>query len=160
MLKKFLNLAIAMMLATTIGFAHDPKLPDQSDEAATVRAVLIENARAFEQGDLATLERLWANDESVTVFEGGHVNKGWADYRDHHLKPELVELKNVKYTVSDIDAHVSGNTAWVRFEFAISGTTEKTGPFQGSGLGTVILEKREGKWRIVHWHSSNRPKKR
>ncbi len=24
----------------------------------------------------------------------------------------------------------------------------------GGGLGTAVLEKRDGQWRIVHWHSS------
>ncbi|MEW6732869.1 MAG: nuclear transport factor 2 family protein [Acidobacteriota bacterium] len=156
--KRITMVALIILLAVSSTLAHDPALHEQ-EEVAAVRKVLIDNARAFELGDLAKLEQLWANDKDVTVFEGGHVNKGWADYRDNHLKPELEELKNIKYTLSNIDAHVGSTTAWVRFEYSISGSTDKHGPFRGEGLGTVILEKREGKWRIVHWHSSNKPKK-
>lgn len=81
------------------------------DPTEQVRAVLMQNAAAFERGDMAALEKAWANDESVTVFESGHANYGWADYRDHHLGPEMKEMKNAKYTLSDIKIKVSSDTA-------------------------------------------------
>ena len=121
--------------------------------AEQIRAVLLENAAAFERGDMAALEKAWANDESVTVFESGHANYGWADYRDHHLGPEMKEMKNTKYTLSDIKVKVSGNTAWATFKYAISADVG-TRHVDGGGLGTAILEKRGPDWKIVHWHSS------
>jgi hypothetical protein len=42
----------------------------------------------------------------VTVFESGHANYGWEDYRDNHLKPEMEALKNVQYRRHQ-DAHRS-----------------------------------------------------
>src|SRR5687768_6731032 len=74
----------------------------QSAEEKAVRDVLTEQAVAVEKGDLAALDRLWANDESVAVFESGHANYGWADYRNNHLAPELKEFKNTKYAFSDL----------------------------------------------------------
>ena len=124
----------------------------QNNENA-VREVLIQSASAFEKGDMAALEKLWANDESVTVFESGHANYGWADYRDHHLGPEMKEMKNTKYILSDIKVKVSGNTAWATFKYAISADIG-TRHVDGAGLGTAVLEKRGADWRIVHWHSS------
>lgn len=136
-----------------------PSFSQPQNEEEAVRKVLIDNAHAFEQGDLAILERLWANDEKLTVFEGGYINKGWIDYRDNHLKPELKELKEISYSLSNLQVHPTGTTAWTTFEYAISGIAGKE-RFQGSGFGTTILEKREDQWRIVHWHSSSKPKKR
>lgn len=149
---------LAGMCLVGITTAQSTPSPSQN-EAEAVRKVLLDNARAFEKGDLAALERLWANDENLTVFESGQINTGWIDYRDHHLKPELKELKEVWYSLSNLHVHPTGTTAWATFEYAISGTTGKE-LFQGGGLGTAILEKREGQWRIVHWHSSNKRKKR
>lgn len=128
-------------------------------EKTAVIATLEESARAFETSDLPALERVWATDEDLTVFEGGSVNRGWTDYRDHHLVPEMKEMKNVSYRLRDIAPRVAGGTAWATFEYDISGATEK-GPFKSGGLGTAILEKRGGNWRIVHWHSSAKPRKR
>lgn len=129
-------------------------LPASAQDSETaVREVLSRSASAFEKGDMAALEKLWANDESVTVFESGHANYGWADYRDKHLGPEMKEMKNTKYTLSDIKVKVSGNTAWATFKYAISADI---GPrhVDGAGLGTAVLEKRGEDWKIVHWHSS------
>ena len=129
-------------------------LPASAQDSETaVREVLSRSASAFEKGDMAALEKLWANDESVTVFESGHANYGWADYRDKHLGPEMKEMKNTKYTLSDIKVKVSGNTAWATFKYAISADIG-TRHVDGAGLGTAVLEKRGEDWKIVHWHSS------
>lgn len=123
------------------------------DDEKSVRDVLVQSATGFEKGDMAALEKLWANDESVTVFESGHANYGWVDYRDHHLGPEMKEMKNTKYTLSDIKVKVSGNTAWATFKYTISADIG-TRHVDGAGLGTAVLEKRGQDWRLVHWHSS------
>jgi ketosteroid isomerase-like protein len=123
------------------------------EESEHVRAVLLGNVAAFERGDMATLNALWANDDSVTVFEQGHANYGWADYRDNHLGPEMKEMKNTKYALSDIKVKVAGTTAWATFKYTISADVGSR-HVDGGGLGTAVLEKREGRWQIVHWHTS------
>lgn len=125
----------------------------QTDDERQIREVLTKNTTAFEQNDLATLDKIWANDEAVTVFENGHANYGWADYRNNHLAPEMKEIKNTKYSSSDVKVKIDGKTAWTTFKYTISGDSEGK-HFDGGGLGTAILEKRGGRWLIVHWHSS------
>ena len=139
---------LAAMMMLVVGIAASA----QEDEKA-VRDVLAQSASGFEKGDMAALEKIWAADESVTVFESGHANYGWADYRDHHLGPELKEMKNTKYALSDIKVKVSGNTAWATFKYTISADIGLR-HVDGGGLGTAVLEKRGQDWRIVHWHSS------
>lgn len=146
----------ALVLSTaTVAFITGGRfvMHGAQDPAEQIRAVLLQSAAAFERGDMAAAEKAWANDESVTVFESGHANYGWADYRDHHLGPEMKEMKNTKYTLSDIKVKVSGDTAWATFKYAISADIG-TRHVDGGGLGTAILEKRGQDWKIVHWHSS------
>lgn len=128
-----------------------------ADEEAAVRDALMKSATSFEKNDLASASQVWGNDESVTVFESGHANYGWADYRDNHLVPEMAEMKNTKYSFSDIRIHLAGNTAWATLKYTIAADVTENGKARhvdGGGLGTAILEKREGHWKIVHWHSS------
>lgn len=128
-----------------------------ADEEAAVRDALMKSALSFEKNDLTMASQAWANDESVTVFESGHANYGWADYRDHHLVPEMGEMKNTKYAFSDLKIHLAGNTAWATLKYTISADVMDNGKprhVDGGGLGTAVLEKRDGQWRIVHWHSS------
>ncbi|HEX6717066.1 MAG TPA: nuclear transport factor 2 family protein [Pyrinomonadaceae bacterium] len=129
----------------------------QSNEEAAVREALMKSASSFEKNDMVGATQVWANDESLTVFESGHANYGWADYREHHLGPEMKEMQNTKYSFSDMKIHLAGNTAWVTMKYSIAadvGEPGKSRHVEGAGLATAVLEKHDGEWRIVHWHSS------
>ena len=151
----FALVALAISLGVAAKYRVTSASP-QYDEAA-VRDVLLRSASSFEKNDTAEATKVWVNDESLTVFESGHANYGWADYRDHHLFPEMREMKNTKYSFSDIKIHLDGKTAWATFKYTISADTMSNGQqrhVDGGGLGTAVLENRDGQWRIVHWHSS------
>lgn len=147
----------AMLLVAITVTAHEPQKKAAATPAANsndpVAAVLMRNAQGFETGDLTMLDTIWAHDDGVTVFESGYANYGWADYRDHHLKPEIDEMKNVKYQLSDIKTRVSGNTAWATFKYALSADLKER-HVDANGLGTAVLEKHGNDWKIVHWHTS------
>ncbi len=151
----FSVIALAVLAAIRLGCVGTASA--QSNEEAAVRDVLMKSAASFEKNDMAAATQVWANDESVTVFESGHANYGWADYRDHHLGPEMKEMQNTKYSLGDMKIHLAGNTAWVTMKYSIAadvGEPGKTRHVEGAGLATAVLEKRDGQWRIVHWHSS------
>lgn len=125
-----------------------------SNSEAEVRTVLTQYAAAVERGDLAAIEKLWSNNESVTVIENGHANYGWADYRDHHLGPELKEMKNVKYALTDIKVNQSAHSAWATFKYTIAADLKER-HVEGGGMGTAILQHGANGWQIVHWHTSS-----
>lgn len=150
---KFYAVALILMVAAVAGFNFYGYVSAQTDEMKAVTNVLTREAAAVEKGDLAALDKIWANSEDVTVFESGHANYGWTDYRNSHLAPELKEFKNTKYTFSDLKVKVDGKTAWATFKYALAAEMG-TRKIESGGLGTAILEKRDGRWQIVHWHSS------
>ena len=128
-----------------------------TDDEVAVRDALLKFAVSFEQNDIGMASQVWANDESLIVFESGHANYGWTDYRDHHLVPAMAGMKNTKIGFTDLKIHLAGKTAWATFKYTISAN----GPDKGetrhmdfSGIGTAVLEQRDGRWQIVHWHSS------
>ncbi len=149
------TLALALTIAAggAAAFRMTTTASAQGNDEAAVRAALIQSATGFERGDLATLNKVYANDESVTIFESGHANYGWADYRDHHLVPEMKEFKNTKYALSDIKVKVAGKTAWATYKYALTGDV-KDRHIDVNGLGTAVLEERGGNWLIVHSHTS------
>jgi ketosteroid isomerase-like protein len=160
-LKKKLGLGMTLVSAvliclTSLSASRSVAKATVDDEGA-VREALMKSALSFEKNDIAMATQVWANDESLTVFESGHANYGWADYRDHHLVPEMGEMKNTKYAFSDVRVHLAGKTAWVTLKYTISADVSENGKprhVDGSGLGTAVLEKRDGRWQIMHWHSS------
>ncbi|HEV8589307.1 MAG TPA: nuclear transport factor 2 family protein [Pyrinomonadaceae bacterium] len=149
-------IVVIIALATAFIMFNHMSLANANDEAA-VRDVLMKSALSFENNDMATATQVWVNDDSLTVFESGHANYGWADYRDNHLGPEMKEMQNTKYSFSDMKIHLSGNIAWATMKYSIAadvGEAGKTRHVEGAGLATAVLEKRDSQWRIVHWHSS------
>ena len=150
------HLAAALLLSvafaiTVLSFATT--VFAQTGDEKSVMDVLTREAVAVEKGDMAALDKIWANDESVTVFESGHANYGWNDYRNTHLGPELKEFKNTKYAFTDMKVKASGNLAFATFKYTLSADMG-TRRVESGGLGTAVLEKQKGTWRIVHWHSS------
>jgi ketosteroid isomerase-like protein len=150
-------LLIAMVITAAIGAGKKSQASTQDNDEAAVRAAILKSASTFETNDMPGATQVWAADESLSVFESGHANYGWADYRNNHLGPEMAEMKNTKYAFSDIKIHLAGNTAWATMKYTISADVMDNGKprhVDGGGLATVVLEKRDGRWRIVHWHSS------
>lgn len=145
--------AAFVVVAVIVGFNFYGDVSAQTNEVKAVTDVLTKEAQAVEKGDLVALDKIWANSEDVTVFESGHANYGWTDYRNNHLAPELKEFKNTKYAFSDLKVKVDGKTAWATFKYSLSADIG-TRNIQSGGLGTAVLEKRDGRWQIVHWHSS------
>ncbi len=159
MIKKIVSGKISVIVvafafaAAIVGFNFYEGVSAQSNEVKAVTDVLTREAQAVEKGDLTALDKIWANSEDVTVFESGHANYGWTDYRNNHLAPELKEFKNTKYAFSDLKVKVDGKTAWATFKYSLSADIGARN-IQSGGLGTAVLEKRDGRWQIVHWHSS------
>ena len=148
-------LLVAIVTALVCGIAAGSSA--QTNDEAAVREALNQAAISFEKNDIAMASRVWGDDESVTVFESGHANYGWKDYRDNHLVPEMTEMKNTKYAFSDMSVHLAGNTAWATMKYTIAADVpdgSKTRHIEGGGLATAILERRDGRWQIIHWHSS------
>ncbi|MGH7645150.1 MAG: YybH family protein [Gemmatimonadales bacterium] len=133
---------------------HGARPPGAQDpEANAVRRVVEAVAASSQARDLAGLDTLYAPDSWVRVIEGAGVNNGWAGYRDNHLKPELAEFRNFRYRYYEIEPQVRGNVAWAPFRYELS-VDAPSGHVEVEGRGTAILERRGGRWLVVHLHTS------
>ncbi len=109
---------------------------------------------AFNAKDLDKLATFY--DPEVTIFEGGGINRGWADYRDHHLGPELEAFEDLKFGHSAVRAFpLSAESAYVTAEYHLE-ARYKERDIDVTGLATLLLVKKEGRWRIRHSHTSSR----
>jgi len=93
----------------------------------------------------------------VTIFEGGSVNEGWADYRDHHLGPELKEFADLEFSHVKVVPHLLGDrSAYVTAEYRLKAKVGDR-PIDAEGLETLVLVKgSDGAWKVRHSHTSSR----
>lgn len=145
--------ALSISMASS-AFAQAPRpTPAEAEVAAAITAVFA----AVERGDLAALDTLYAGD-SLTVGEGAGLDRTWKGYRDHHLAPELREMRGMHYRPTDIEARVSGDIAWAIFRYTLRGQVgERT--LDIVGRGTAILERRAGRWIVRHTQTGGRARR-
>jgi ketosteroid isomerase-like protein len=133
---------------------------DSGDDGTTaeVRAVIEAVAAGMQAGDFASLDTLFSSDPGLHIIEGAGVNHGWADYRDHHLKPEVEAFENFSYRWYAIEPTVNGDVAFSPFRYDLAADTER-GHVEVEGRGTIVLQRDGGRWQVAHLHTSGRPKR-
>lgn len=142
-------MVLVSLLASQIVVAQDPG----ANQTAAVVETLTKYAAAIQSKSISAIENYVVTTDAFTMFEGGHVNWGWADYRDNHLGPELKEFKEIQYSFEGIQPHVSGDMAYATFKYHIAVKMEARA-VEGDGLATAILVKTTGGWKIQHMHTS------
>lgn len=103
---------------------------------------------AFNARDIDKLGTLYHKD--VTIFEGPGINRGWVDYRDNHLGPELKSFQDLTWAHSNIVVHLLGDSAaYVTADYAIKYKAADRAVDSG-GIATHVLVKEQGTWKIRH----------
>ena len=115
---------------------------------------------AFNAKDLDKLAAFYHPE--VTVYEGGGINNGWADYRDHHLGPELKAFENLQFGHRELKVNLlgGGEAAYATARYSLKA---KMGDrdIDAEGLATyVLVEGSDGAWTIRQSHTSSRPARR
>lgn len=128
--------------------------PSHAAAEQGVTAVLEAAFAATEARDYAALDTLYA--EEATIVEGTGIDRGWASYRDHHLKPELERFRDFVYRPRNIEAHVGERWAWAHFEYDLELAIEGR-QIDHVGRGTAVLSRRDGGWVIRHMQTTSEP---
>ena len=153
--------AVAPLLAFCLAAAcsierADVRTPSgQPPEADTtqVRATLDSFRQALVAGDLTAIDSLFA--EEARVYMSGE-SMGWARFRAAHLADTLEGASGRRLEFDDVAVHLADETAWATLRWTLSATRDG-GPTTSRGVATFVLEKREGRWRVVHLHESEVP---
>jgi uncharacterized protein (TIGR02246 family) len=144
----------AVILHLVVAFLP-PRPAAAQTEAGALRAWLDGYEKALASRDLARLADFF--DPEVTIFEGGGTNIGWADYRDHHLGPELAQMESLELRHADVRLHELGpGWALVTSSYELKARM-KGKDITAGGLETLLLKRaKDDRWRIVHSHMSSR----
>ncbi|MEZ5318131.1 MAG: SgcJ/EcaC family oxidoreductase [Vicinamibacterales bacterium] len=109
---------------------------------------------AFTAKDLNKLATMYHPD--VTVYEGGGINPGWADYRDRHLGPELKSFNGLQFSHNNVKVQLLGaEAAYVTADYSLTRTVDDR-PVTSGGLATYVVIRQDGRWIIRHSHTSAR----
>ena len=136
-------LLTAFLAATLLADAGEQAT---ASEEAKAKQVVEQFERGLNERKLELIEPIVAPD--LVVFENGHRNDGWADFRDHHLVPEMKEPSPPSQR-EFVRIKMSGDIVW-----AYTKTTMRVKRANGDGADLLVwsiyvLEKRGGEWKLV-----------
>ncbi len=141
-----LFLAALCLAMPGIGRANDAAMKGPSAVVEAFHAAL---GRGDREAALALLA------STVQIYEQGYVERSKAEYASHHLASDMEFSQAVKSETNDVAVVDEGNLAYV----VRQGTTK--GEFKGKpvdtiNLETMVLQRMDGSWKIVHIHWSSR----
>lgn len=143
--------------ASSVGAQAAHSHPAAGGDSAGVARAITALFAAAERNDMAALDSIYAG-ESLTIIEGSGINRGWKDYRDHHLAPEMKEMTGFQYRPFEIEAHAEGNVAWAIFRYMLKAKAGEQN-LDLVGRGTAILERRGNRWVVRHTQTSSRARR-
>lgn len=145
---------------TVVACATPPAPPERpgprGNPLAEIAAMLVRSAADWNRGDLAGFMGDYARDSLTSYVTGGHVQYGWQPLYDHYQATYFApgrsrdSLAFEEVRVRPLAPDLALCTA--RFKLVRGGVVTGSGPF------TLILEKRGGRWSILHDHTSADPK--
>lgn len=107
---------------------------------------------AWQIGDVEKLHQTYADDVVVVSGSWGPPIIGWANYAPVYQQLRG-RMDHVRMDRTNTLIKVAGNFAWACYQWDFSAAID--GQVSGSqGLATLIFEKRDGHWLIVHNHTA------
>lgn len=131
----------------------NPLVP-MSDENQ-IDYMISEMLGAWQVGDVEKLHKDYADD--VTVVNGAYAPPivGWANYLAIYQQ-QRTRMQHVRMDRSNTVIKVDGNFGWACYQWDFEATTDGV-PTTAQGQTTLVLEKRNNHWIIVHNHTSMVP---
>jgi ketosteroid isomerase-like protein len=146
--------AIALWLLIASGMSAAPVLAKESvleDHPAALAASQL--AEAIKAGDVDMLSQLIGPD--VLIFESGGVESSLAEYETHHMLADIAFMKAMNSEVISRRVIEAGESVIVMTQSRLTGVY-KDKEMDLSSTETLVMEKTDGHWKIVHIHWSSK----
>jgi ketosteroid isomerase-like protein len=126
-----------------------------ADPGPAIERVLTEQAAAWNRGDLeAFMDGYWRS-EDLVFTSGGNVQRGWQTTLDRYVESYGTSPETMgRLTFSDLEIHPLGDgAAWALGRWAL----EYDSGASPGGIFTLVFREIDGRWLIVHDHTSSDP---
>ena len=139
------------------------KKKDEGDSSKTtllsdeqqIDFMLSEMMGAWQVGDVEKLHSTYADEVSLVSGSWAPPVMGWANYLAIYQQ-QRARVQRVRMDRTNTYIKVKGDVAWACYQWNFTATMDGQ-PMQSQGQTTVVMEKRNGHWLIVHNHTSLTP---
>jgi ketosteroid isomerase-like protein len=125
----------------------------QESVAQSMRNFSQEIISAYEQRDTKRLKGFYAKQPDALFFWERKMSYSW-DQIDHTMDALVSAVAKLKLSTREFRSGGSGNNGWFAATFHVERVTPDGKEFSSDGRWTVVAEKVNGRWLIVHEHTS------
>ncbi len=156
----FILLTLALVAAPALGQRKQQKpkkgdkpalTPPQPDEQV-VDTRISEMLAAWQIGNVELLHQYYADDVTVVSGNWEAPVAGWANYEQGY-RAQRQRVEGVTLDRSNTLIAVRGNLAWCDYQWQFTAVVDGK-PSIARGHTTLVWEKRNGRWLVVHNHTS------
>ena len=141
-------------------FSFSLRVKAQDDDSAALIAIIDAVEKGWEQADGQPFWEHYLNFEGARYIESGGQNTSLTDLIEHHVEPEGDALDSLELDLSNVETHIEGDFAWAIANVEVKATVKRDQrEIHNRGYETVLFRRVDGKWLIIHTHSSSRPVK-
>lgn len=142
----------AALLFAVLGLAAVSSTGAARSDAEDVRQVVVGVIDALKAGDFEKMGQHYAPEATQVAANYSPPVEGWAAIEERHLEAHA-GLTSIAIEPENIRVIVRKDLAWAMYQWRFAGELNKQ-ILTSRGHTTLILEKRKGKWLVVHNHSS------
>jgi uncharacterized protein (TIGR02246 family) len=129
---------------------ESPGSRDETAIAAAIAAVLMAQRDAWNRGDLDAFMDAYVRDDALVFTSGGKVRRGWDETMRRYRARYVDAAAMGKLTFDGLETTViADDAALVLGWWRLVDTPEA-----GHGLFTLLFVRRDGRWLILHDHTS------
>jgi ketosteroid isomerase-like protein len=163
--KVLLCVLAALLLVTFVSPAaaqkDKKKKKDQADSSKTLVSLtdeqqidymLSEMLGAWQMGDVEKLHAKYADDVSMVSGAWAPPVFGWTNYLAVYQQ-QRAHMQKVRMDRSNTYIKVNGNTGWACYQWEFAAEVDGQ-PVESKGQTTVVVEKLNNHWVVVHNHTS------
>lgn len=145
-------LLAAVVLGTVSAGPQRTALPPGTPDEQVLEVQISEMLGAWQIGDITLLKSYYADDVMVVSGAWEPALVGWAKYLQAYMR-QRERVTNVRLDRFNTFIHARGSFAWATYQWDFSAVADGN-PSAARGQTTLIFQKREGGWLIVHNHTS------
>jgi ketosteroid isomerase-like protein len=127
-----------------------PMIPMNDEQA--IDYMISDMLGAWQLGEIEKLHQDYADDVSVVSGIWTPPIFGWNSYLAVYQQ-QRASMRQVRLERSNTYIKVTGNFAWACYQWDFSGSLDGQ-PSAAQGQTTLVMEKRNNRWVIVHNHTS------
>ena len=159
MKRKYFGKILVQLVALTIAGVPSYLNAQENDSEALI-AIVDAIEKGWEQADGTPFREHYLDFNGARYVESGGQNEGLTDLVEHHVEPEGDALDGLELNLTNVEANIEGDFAWVIADVEVKALVKKDQRLiHKRGYETFLFRRVDGSWKIIHTHSSTRPVK-